>query len=1141
MADEDTYFTVFEGHAEFTATQDALLAVDLFKEPTMEEDREEYQLFKKLEMTFYGYHEQSYLLDPYLEQLVVPVVKRLRDHIKSCVLNPELKPSSSRVEFLCKLLYKYTNFRGYKTIVRFFPHEVSDLSVVLDYIRIRADFVDLPNQWALRYVVLLWLSIVCMIPFDLSQLDEPGSIGKVADTVEDLGKKYLDRAGLEKEGAALLLSRLYMRKDTASRFPAFVKWSTEVFQKQNEGFIMIGILQVIAEVAKSGPLALVRNEQEAILHLISKIEGIDSLKRNTLVRKYRSKLLSRVALRLLPHAAAAGRRKYGKTLEGGVLEYQHAQLDEADVPEVVEVILEQLFEAVQDKDTIVRWSASKGIARIAESLPTDFATQILETLFGLFSIHSVAAATTYDMPSVAEATWHGACLACAEMARRNIIPASHMPQLVDWLSKALYFDIRKGAHSIGSNVRDAAAYVLWALARTQDIPTLKPHANVLATHLASVAIYDREVHIRRAASAAYQEHVGRTSLFPHGIDVLSKTDFYSVSIRKHSFILAAPQVARHEEYRSPLLHHVLNVVLRHWDVSMRELGAQSLRQLCLINLKEMAREAIPKIIPLIQSLDPTEVHGGLLALTELGLAYRESIEGKDVRDSSLQKFLTYLDQVPESLIAAPRNHLVTQAACRLVATTLTKAQAEAAENLDAKNAPYWRKVIDIGIRHRVENVQDAAAEAVVIKDLGKGSPTALQSLAKILSAMDYVNNKDVFPKAVACVLEGVKPSPRTTIETRRAWYLAIPSICSSMLPNLIELLPAETMATFMEQFLIGLDDYTIDERGDVGSWIRIASVQGLTSVSELVIKNGGTVPQPESYLSPPLYLTVVASILKQGVERLDNVRQEVGKSIARLLQVSNTSDRLNLPELQLLRDLFSPDSEDRDWADAAWLFPRAIKLLDLPVYRQGVLDGAVNSIGSKTDSTQKEMSKALANYTKNLPLVADGGGYDLVSLLDDLLGRVFANSGSNKIVLPIFQTFNVLLDEECLEPLSEDERGRKRLQSLVTLTTKHAGKWKSVQRIHEAMKIFVKLMVFPSIQANNIHLIGEFLAHPFPKTRYETAEYFYLQVESADYGIDDTGEIEASLLETRWTTISQEEAKEAAEKIASVFKENHVN
>ena len=32
-------------------------------------------------------------------------------------------------------------------------------------------------------------------------------------------------------------------------------------------------------------------------------------------------------------------------------------------------------------------------------------------------------------------------------------------------------------------------------------------------------------------------------LFPHGIDVLRKTDFYGVSVRKHAFIVAAPQVA----------------------------------------------------------------------------------------------------------------------------------------------------------------------------------------------------------------------------------------------------------------------------------------------------------------------------------------------------------------------------------------------------------------------------------------------------------------------------------------------------------------------------------------------------------------------------------------------------------------------
>ena len=75
--------------------------------------------------------------------------------------------------------------------------------------------------------------------------------------------------------------------------------------------------------------------------------------------------------------------------------------------------------------------------------------------------------------------------------------------------QALLFDIRKGAHSVGSSVRDAASYVLWALARSQDAAGLKPHALSLAQRLVAVSLYDREIHIRRAASAAFQENVGR--------------------------------------------------------------------------------------------------------------------------------------------------------------------------------------------------------------------------------------------------------------------------------------------------------------------------------------------------------------------------------------------------------------------------------------------------------------------------------------------------------------------------------------------------------------------------------------------------------------------------------------------------------
>ena len=66
-------------------------------------------------------------------------------------------------------------------------------------------------HWAVRYVMLLWLYIICLIPFDLSQFDEPDNKGHTARTLEATAKSYLGAAGLEREAAALLLARLYVR------------------------------------------------------------------------------------------------------------------------------------------------------------------------------------------------------------------------------------------------------------------------------------------------------------------------------------------------------------------------------------------------------------------------------------------------------------------------------------------------------------------------------------------------------------------------------------------------------------------------------------------------------------------------------------------------------------------------------------------------------------------------------------------------------------------------------------------------------------------------------------------------------------------------------------------------------------------
>ena len=63
--------------------------------------------------------------------------------------------------------------------------------------------------------------------------------------------------------------------------------------------------------------------------------------------------------------------------------------------------------------------------------------------------------------------------------------------------------------SVGANVRDAACYTYWSCARAFDPMVLQPHVQILSESIIVSSLFDREVNCRRAASAAFQEFVGR--------------------------------------------------------------------------------------------------------------------------------------------------------------------------------------------------------------------------------------------------------------------------------------------------------------------------------------------------------------------------------------------------------------------------------------------------------------------------------------------------------------------------------------------------------------------------------------------------------------------------------------------------------
>jgi len=324
--------------------------------------------------------------------------------------------------------------------------------------------------------------------------------------------------------------------------------------------------------------------------------------------------------------------------------------------------------------------------------------------------------------------------------------------------------------------------------------------------------------------------------------------------------------------------------------------------------------------------------------------------------------------------------------------------------------------------------------------------------------------------------------------------------------------------------ILGLDDYTNDERGDVGSRVRIASIQGLTSVSLTLLTLVKSVPE---YIPADLYQEAIAGILKQGVERLDNVRQQAGESIIRLLKCPppsvGDSNPWKFREEQLFEELFLRDKLDGDaasshgWQDGTWIFPRAMNFLEIPEYRNSVLAGLLISVGSKTDSTQRHVRSSIVTYAKRLPVEANNGNrnYSLHAFATDLIREAKSNLSKNNKVIPVLQVFNVLLETDALERLFVSKDGTNSVHELFSIASRGVLKLKSVQRIQECMKILVNLLAIPQVSESCVPRLLDFLTYQYPTIRAETAKFLYLFLQSRDIG-GDTGEVEEILLETEW-------------------------
>ena len=398
-----------------------------------------------------------YVLDQYQEQPAL-IDKYTNEFIRKILL--KIKSESSEVNklVLFKFFYLLTKLRGAKRTLKCLPHQVDDLYWALENLEKHVESSNSSGtssnmSWETSFCYLLCLSVTSLIPFHMSRFDGKNAVPGKMLTVEKLikiGKEYiLQKADITQDAAALMLGRLFSRSDVQKLYLSdylnfTVDHLKDYLKHENPGVVVtgktIGVIRVLCILVKSSKREefLKVIESEKSIEFDKLIDFIDkALNREFVDIKIKllcTKLAQRIALLHLPQKVVTWRYNRGKRtladLEEGVnkpekVENSEKSVENINVPLIVDDIMDILLRAITDRDIVVRWSASKGIGRITQRLPSDLAEQILPALLqeAVFAEDAVFIACSY----------HGICLCLAELARRALIAESELPAVIDFL------------------------------------------------------------------------------------------------------------------------------------------------------------------------------------------------------------------------------------------------------------------------------------------------------------------------------------------------------------------------------------------------------------------------------------------------------------------------------------------------------------------------------------------------------------------------------------------------------------------------------------------------------------------------------------------------------------------------------------
>ncbi|XP_027363985.1 tubulin-folding cofactor D isoform X2 [Abrus precatorius] len=650
---------------------------------------------------------------------------------------------------------------------------------------------------------------------------------------------------------------------------------------------------------------------------------------------------------------------------------------------------------------------------------------------------------------------------------------------------------------------------------------------------------------RRAAAAAFQENVGRQGNYPHGIDIVIAADYFSLSSRVNSYLHVAVSIAHYEGYLLPFVDDLLDRKICHWDKSLRELAAEALSLLVKYDPQFFASTVMEKLIPCTLSSDLCMRHGATLATGELVLALHQcnfslpSDKQKSLAGvvPAIEKARLYRGKGGEIMRAAVSRFIECISISKVaLSEKIRKSLLDTLnENLRHPNSQIQNAAVK-GLKHFICAYMHASdnkgTSNVTAKYLSmltdpnvavrRGSALAIGVLPYELLASQW---REVLLKLCGCCTIEENPEDRDT-EARVNAVKGLTSVCETLINeredtatsfiendfSLFILIKNEVMMSLFK----ALDDYSVDNRGDVGSWVREAALDGLEKCTYMLCKidkllfclsgrsDGNEIEsiahpstdtvlknnQDLSLFDENLATNLVGGICKQAVEKMDKLREAAANVLCRILY----NQMIYIPYIPFREKLeeIIPQEADAKWAVPSYSFPRFIQLLQFGCYSKDVLSGLVISIGGLQDSLKRVSLLTLLEYLEGVEYEDPNTRTSRAYMLSvDILWVLQQYKKCDRVIIPTLKTIEILFSKKIFLNM-EAHTPTFCAAVLDSLAIELKGS-KDFSKLYAGIAIlsYVASLSEP-INMRAFSQLLNFLGHRYPKIRKASAEQLYL-------------------------------------------------